>query len=160
MSISGSESPDPVLSSARYSSKSPGWQLRISQILLSVSKRTPRTLPDLSNDTFCSVIPIRSASSFERILRLASITSRFTIMLMDRHTVLAFASAICTAALNTCPIASTNGEPDALHPGGGVARENAPAEIALEQPPDAVRNRRAGNPGGDVPRNPRRPAKK
>src|SRR6185503_20209484 len=64
--------------SDRYSRMSPGWQSSASQILSRVSKRTPLTLPDFSSETFCSVMPIRSASSFERILRRASITSRLT----------------------------------------------------------------------------------
>src|SRR5262249_851985 len=38
----------------------------------------PFTLPDFNSDTFCSVIPMCSANSFERILRRASMTSRLT----------------------------------------------------------------------------------
>src|SRR5215475_11117588 len=64
---------------------SPGWHSSASQILSSVSKRTPFTLPDLSSDTFCSVMPMRSASSFERILRFASMTSRLTMIAMRSH---------------------------------------------------------------------------
>src|SRR4051812_14306983 len=59
---------------------SPGWQSSASQISASVSKRTPLTLPDFSSETFCSVIPMRSASSFERIFRRASMTSRLTVI--------------------------------------------------------------------------------
>src|SRR5215813_1160795 len=40
----------------------------------------PFTLPDFNSDTFCSVIPMCSANSFERILRRASMTSRLTTM--------------------------------------------------------------------------------
>jgi len=36
--------------------------------------------PALSNETFASVMPMRSASSFDRILRLASMTSSVTTM--------------------------------------------------------------------------------
>src|SRR5262249_8597953 len=61
---------------------SPGWQSSAAQMRSSVSKRTPLTLPDLSSDTFCSVMPMRSASSFERILRRASMTSRLTTIAM------------------------------------------------------------------------------
>src|SRR5829696_4932495 len=66
--------------SSRYSRMSPGWHSSTSQISPSVSKRTPLTLPDFSSETFCSVIPMRSASSFERILRRASMTSRLTMI--------------------------------------------------------------------------------
>src|SRR5262249_29651762 len=63
-----------------YSRISPGCQASTAQMRSSVSKRTPLTLPDLSRETFCSVMPMRSASSFERILRRASMTSRLTTM--------------------------------------------------------------------------------
>src|SRR5262249_24589624 len=64
----------------RYSRISPGWQSSAAQIRSSVSKRTPLTLPDFNSDTFCSLMPICSASSFERVLRRASMTSRLTMM--------------------------------------------------------------------------------
>src|SRR5262249_49539933 len=38
----------------------------------------PFTLPDFNRDTFCSVMPMCSANSFERIFRRASMTSRLT----------------------------------------------------------------------------------
>src|SRR5262245_44654344 len=59
---------------------SPGWHCSTAQIRSSVSKRTPFTLPDFSSETFCSVMPMRSASSFERIFRRASMTSRLTMI--------------------------------------------------------------------------------
>ena len=62
----------------------------------SVSNRTPRTLPDFSSEMFCSVMPTRSASSRERILRRASITSRCTTIAIQTKP--SFSSASRTAS--------------------------------------------------------------
>jgi hypothetical protein len=71
---------EPSSPSNRYSSKSPGWHCSTWQMRCSVSKRTPRTLPLLSSEMFCSVMPTAAARSRDFIFRLASMTSRFTMM--------------------------------------------------------------------------------
>ena len=55
--------------------KGPWFNTAGVQIAASVSKRMPLTLPDFRRLRFCSVMPILWASSRERILRRASITS-------------------------------------------------------------------------------------
>jgi hypothetical protein len=42
-------------------------------------------LPNLSKETFCPAIPIRCAKSQERVLRRASMTSRFTTIGMESN---------------------------------------------------------------------------
>ena len=64
----------------------------------------PLTLPDFSSETFCSVMPMRSASSFERILRRASMTSRLTTIAIG-YTKLAFSSASRVASRITAATA-------------------------------------------------------
>src|SRR5690242_7485008 len=66
------------------SRRSPGWHASAAQIFSSVANRTPFTCPDLSSERLASVMPTISASSFERILRRASITSRLTMMAITR----------------------------------------------------------------------------
>jgi len=55
---------------------SPADHSSASQIRSSVSEAYALDLAGLEHETFCSVMPMRSASSFERILRRASMTSR------------------------------------------------------------------------------------
>jgi len=59
---------------------SAGWHSNALQIADKVEKRTAFALPDFKMDKFAVVMPIISASSLLRILRLASITSKFTMM--------------------------------------------------------------------------------
>jgi hypothetical protein len=66
------------------SSKSAGLHSSASQIFASVSNRTPFTLPLRSSERFASVMPTRSAKSFDFILRRASITSRVTTIRIKR----------------------------------------------------------------------------
>ena len=66
--------------SGAYSKISPGWQLSSRQIASNVEKRTAFALPVLRMDRFTIVISTRSESSDSDILRLASITSKFTII--------------------------------------------------------------------------------
>lgn len=63
-----------------YSNKSPGWHSNSLQMAARVLNRTPRTLPDLSKERFCSEIPMREASSLDVIFRIASMTSNRTII--------------------------------------------------------------------------------
>jgi hypothetical protein len=60
--------------------RSAGWHSSALQSAASVSKRTPFTLPDFNSERLASVMPTRAARSFERIFRLASMTSRVTVM--------------------------------------------------------------------------------
>ena len=69
-----------VASAAGFSNanRSPGWQSSTSQSFSSVPNRMAFALPVFNTERFCAVMPTSSASSFRRILRRASITSRFT----------------------------------------------------------------------------------
>lgn len=69
-----------VCGAGRYSSMSPGWQSRISQMLVRVEKRMALAFPVLRIDRLEGVISIRDASSPSDIFRLAIITSRFIII--------------------------------------------------------------------------------
>ncbi len=71
-------------SSATYSKISPGWQSSTLQIASKVENRMAFALLVLSTDRLAAVISTSSASSLERIFRLANITSRFTIMAIIR----------------------------------------------------------------------------
>lgn len=57
-----------------------GWQSKALQIASKVEKRIALAFPDFKIDRFTAVMPIVSAKSLLFILRLASITSRFTII--------------------------------------------------------------------------------
>ena len=59
---------------------SPGWQSSTSQIASRVEKRIAFALPVYKMERFAGVIPIFAANSPEDIFRLASITSRLTII--------------------------------------------------------------------------------
>ena len=63
----------------------------------SVANRMAFTLPVFSMERLAWVRPIFSASSFERILRLASITSKFTMIMAQ--TVKLFSSTASAAIL-------------------------------------------------------------
>jgi len=69
-------------SPAENSRISPGWQSRTSQIASNVEKRMALALPVFRIDRLDMVIPTFSESSVRLIFRLASITSRFTIIAM------------------------------------------------------------------------------
>lgn len=66
-----------------YSRISPGWQSNALQMAFKVLKRMAFALPVFRMDRFACVIPTFSASWPEDILRLASITSTFTIILIE-----------------------------------------------------------------------------
>jgi len=66
--------------SLTYSKISPGWQSRILQIASRVSNRIPFAFPVFRIDKLAGVISNFSANSLLCILRLASITSTFTII--------------------------------------------------------------------------------
>jgi len=51
-----------------------------------VEKRIAFAFPVFKIYKFCSVMPMASANSFERIFRFASITSTFTIIVIGIHT--------------------------------------------------------------------------
>lgn len=59
---------------------SAGWQSSALHIASRVEKRIAFALPVFNIERFAGVMPIRSASSNDDILRLASITSTFTII--------------------------------------------------------------------------------
>src|SRR5262245_8132014 len=71
------------VSSGRYSRMSPGWQSRARQMPSRVEKRMALALPFFRMERLASVMPTRAASSVTLILRLASITSRLTIVATD-----------------------------------------------------------------------------
>ncbi len=72
--------PENIHVSGANSSISPGWQLSSLQSAPSVEKRIALALPVFKTDRLAIVIPMRSESSVSDILRLAIITSIFTIM--------------------------------------------------------------------------------
>lgn len=59
---------------------SAGWQSSALHIASRVEKRIAFALPVFNIERFAGVMPICSASSNDDILRLASITSKFTII--------------------------------------------------------------------------------
>ena len=65
----------------RYSKISPGWQSSSLQIASRVVKRMALALPVLRMERLAVVMPILSASSLDFIFRLASMTSRLTIIM-------------------------------------------------------------------------------
>lgn len=71
-------------SSSRYSRISPGWQSSVLHNKSSVEKRMALALPFFRIDRLAMVIPTFSESSVRLIFRLASITSRFTIIMAIR----------------------------------------------------------------------------
>ena len=71
-----------VLGYSLYSRISPGWQSRALQMASRVEKRMALALPVLRMERLAWVIPIRSASSCDDILRRAIITSTFTMILI------------------------------------------------------------------------------
>ena len=68
-------------SSGRYSRISPGWQSSSLQMASRVVKRMALALPVLRMERLAVVMPILSASSLDFIFRLASMTSRLTIIM-------------------------------------------------------------------------------
>ena len=68
-------------SSGRYSRISPGWQSSSLQMASRVVKRMALALPVLRIERLAVVMPILSASSLDFIFRLASMTSRLTIIM-------------------------------------------------------------------------------
>ncbi len=66
--------------SFKNSNISPGWHSNTSQMASRVENRTALAFPVFKIERFAVVIPIFSANSLDRILRLANITSRFKII--------------------------------------------------------------------------------
>ena len=70
-----------TFSSSRYSNISPGVHSNSRQMASKVLRRIALALPVFSMERLAWVMPMRSASSLERILRFASITSMFKIIM-------------------------------------------------------------------------------
>ena len=83
--------------SALYSSISPGVHCNSRQMALRVLRRMALALPVFNMERLACVRPIFSANSLERILRVASITSKFKIIMTQ--TVRLFSSTASAATL-------------------------------------------------------------
>lgn len=91
-----------------YSSRSPGWQSRISQRESRVENLKAFALWFLKFETFAIVMPSLSASSVSDIFLFAIITSRFITIMPSprRQNISSFSSLMTAARLNTPPIAN------------------------------------------------------